>query len=123
MTVSHRGKSYVLARLVLNTVSEPCWLEYLAYSGVFTTNDYREAKLFPTREEATNAIPETRECCRFGVITLWDMETITTLRYQVFQKARGLFGLKGNSPYWLVADRYEEEGMLEEAELLRVKLR
>lgn len=40
-------------------------------------------------------------------------------RREVILKAKSLFGLSARTPYKILADRYEEEGMDEEANLLR----
>lgn len=52
---------------------------------------------------------------------LSDKELLRIYQHRMKRKAKELFKLAATSPKWLLADRFEEEGMLEEAELLRRK--
>ncbi len=54
-----------------------------------------------------------------GADLLLTEEVILIQKHQLKKRAKALFGLRVNSPIAVIADRYEDMGMIEEASLLR----
>jgi hypothetical protein len=95
---------------------------YLDDDGKWVRSPYA-AKLFKTFPETDQAIRELKGDYR----TQADREPVKgrqlwyARKAKLKHQAKKLFRLPVNIPACLVADRYEEEGMLEEAAVLRAK--
>lgn len=63
--------------------------------------------------------PQRREYMNLRLATM--SEWLSFRKHKLALLAKEKFGLKANAPHWLLADRYEEEGMEKEAEILRRK--
>jgi hypothetical protein len=95
---------------------------YLDDDGKWVRSPYA-AKLFKTYAEADRAARGLKG--PYSYLAEYEIVEGNELWYarraKLKHQAKKLFGLPVNIPAYLVADRYEEEGMLEEAAMLRAK--
>ncbi len=56
---------------------------------------------------------------KLGATLLLSKEVTLIQKHQLKKRAKVLYGLRVNSPTAIIADRYEDEGMMQEASLLR----
>lgn len=93
------------------------------------TSHVSKAQMFGTRKEAVARLHDVLGAQEISGPAGWEVveanqeQVAMHTRLQLRIKARSLFGIRGNVPLGILADRYEDEGMLEEAGLLRMKLR
>ncbi len=84
------------------------------------------ATLFENRETARTALDNCDDTDKYqlvlGVRVVHPSVVLSIRKHTLRKRAKELWGLRVNSPIGIIADRYEDAGMMESAKLLRSRI-